>query len=126
MGTNASARLSAGQMYGDMHLLLNGDLNGNGFSAGATTFAGTNRTYIDKDDVQQTAGANVPRYEFYNGNYRLLNEGAAAGNILISKRASFAGDDLYVAFPFGLKCNGLTCTAIDGGIAFIYLKSYEG
>jgi len=49
-----------------------------------------------------------------------------AGNILISKRASFAGDDLYVAFPFGLKCNGLTCTAIDGGIAFIYLKSYEG
>jgi len=45
-----------------------------------------------------------------------------AGNILISKRAAYAGDDLFVSFPFGLKCNGITCSAIDGGIAFIYVK----
>jgi hypothetical protein len=43
------------------------------------------------------------------------------GNILISKRASFAGDDLFVSFPFGLKANGITCSAIDGGVAFIYV-----
>ena len=44
-----------------------------------------------------------------------------AGNILLSKRASFAGDDLYMTFPRGLRVAGVTCTAIDGGVAFIFI-----
>ena len=43
-----------------------------------------------------------------------------AGNILISKRAAYAGDDLYVTFPSTLTVDGVVCTAIDGGIAFVY------
>ena len=44
------------------------------------------------------------------------------GNILISKRAAYDGDDLFVTYPDGLICNGITCSAIDGGIAFIYVR----
>jgi len=43
-----------------------------------------------------------------------------AGNILISKRAAYDGDDLYVTFPGTLTVDGVVCTAIDGGIAFVY------
>lgn len=43
------------------------------------------------------------------------------GNILISKTAAFAGDDLGVSYPMGLGANGITCSSIDGGICFITL-----
>ena len=45
---------------------------------------------------------------------------ASAGTVLISKRAEFAGDDLFVSFPGGLPCEGIYCAALDGGICFIY------
>lgn len=44
------------------------------------------------------------------------------GNILFSKRAAYAGDDAYISYPDGLPANGITCSAIDGGIAFIYIR----
>ena len=45
-----------------------------------------------------------------------------AGNIIISKRAAYAGDDLFVSFPMGHTVNGLICTFILGGIGYVYCK----
>lgn len=44
------------------------------------------------------------------------------GLILFSKRAIAGGDDAFVSFPFGLTVSGITCTAIDGGVAYIYIR----
>lgn len=49
-----------------------------------------------------------------------------AGNVIIvSKTAAFAGDDLNKPLN-GLKVNGVACSSIDGGIAFVYVRRYIG
>ena len=64
----------------------------------------------------ETAGDDIAAADFFE-----LTD--TAGNILVSKCAVVAGDDLHIDFgDDGLPANGLACTSIDGGIAFIYCK----
>lgn len=67
----------------------------------------------------ETAGDDIAANDFFE-----LTD-TAGTTIICSKTAAFAGDDAH--FPmYGLKVNGITCSSIDGGIAFVNVKSYEG
>lgn len=45
----------------------------------------------------------------------------AAGNRVVGKRASFAGDGLEMYhFPVNFSCKGLTLTTIDGGVCYLF------
>jgi len=41
--------------------------------------------------------------------------------VLFCTRSAAAGDGTIFYFPKNFKCNGLTMTTIDGGVAYIYL-----
>ena len=63
----------------------------------------------------ETAGDDIAAADFFE-----LTD--TAGNVIISKTAAYAGDDLYASFPLGHIVNGIICTSIDGGIGYIYCK----
>ena len=43
-----------------------------------------------------------------------------AGNTILSYDAQAGGLQLVVPFPYGLKVNGIICTALDSGVIHIY------
>lgn len=46
----------------------------------------------------------------------------ANGIRLSGKRAIVAGDDLLVILPKAIPVNGLTVTAMDGGVLYVYIS----
>jgi hypothetical protein len=68
----------------------------------------------------ETAGDDIAADDFFELRYG-PDAGNTSGVILISKTAKFAGDDLFVSFPRGMKVKNLWCSALDGGICYIYV-----
>ena len=67
----------------------------------------------------ETAGDDIAAGDFFE------LTSTDGGVIICSKTAIAAGDDMFISFPSGLKVLGVTCSSIDGGIAFVYVRSYQ-
>ena len=64
--------------------------------------------------ADQAAGSDIAANDDF-----LLSD--SAGNRIVGKRATFAGDGLEMYhFPEGYNVNGLTLTTIDGGVCYLY------